>query len=89
MNKYKVDQTKFLIELGKAEEINHIVVFMTGEQAFPEGYAATVHFLWWVYRSHSVTRSTVNNGQGIEILLSLYYKLKGLPLKTLIGSFSE
>jgi hypothetical protein len=41
-----VDQTKFLMQLEKAEEINHIVVFMTGEQPFPEGYAATVHFLW-------------------------------------------
>ncbi|TPX61612.1 hypothetical protein PhCBS80983_g01007 [Powellomyces hirtus] len=37
---------QYIFELEDPESINHIVAFMTGVQAFPPGYAATVHFLW-------------------------------------------
>ncbi|KAJ3415474.1 hypothetical protein HDV05_004916 [Chytridiales sp. JEL 0842] len=45
-NLQQVDVTKYMFELQDAKSINHIVVFLTGQQAFPPGYAATVHFLW-------------------------------------------
>ncbi|WFC97441.1 hypothetical protein MYAM1_000154 [Malassezia yamatoensis] len=42
----QIDATHAVFQLESAEQINHLVVFMTGEQAFPEGYAATVHMMW-------------------------------------------
>ncbi|KAJ3151164.1 hypothetical protein HDU86_006154 [Geranomyces michiganensis] len=36
----------YVFDLEDPESINHIVAFMTGVQAFPPGFAATVHFLW-------------------------------------------
>ncbi|WFD39894.1 uncharacterized protein MJAP1_002876 [Malassezia japonica] len=42
----QIDATHAVFPLENAELINHIVVFMTGEQAFPEGYGATVHLMW-------------------------------------------
>ncbi|KAJ3214655.1 hypothetical protein HDU81_001655, partial [Chytriomyces hyalinus] len=45
LNKQTVDQTKYVFELHDAKAINHIVVFLTGVP-FPQGYGATVHFLW-------------------------------------------
>ncbi|KAJ3400565.1 hypothetical protein HDU80_006845 [Chytriomyces hyalinus] len=44
-NLQQVDQTKYVFELHDAKAINHIVVFLTGVP-FPQGYGATVHFLW-------------------------------------------
>ncbi|KAI8592970.1 hypothetical protein BDZ88DRAFT_391351 [Geranomyces variabilis] len=41
-----LDATKYVFDLEDPESINHIVAFMTGIQAFPPGFAATVHFLW-------------------------------------------
>lgn len=38
--------THLIFSIEDAQSINHISVFMTGQQPFPEGYAATVHFLW-------------------------------------------
>ena len=32
-----VDLNKFLITIQNADDINHVVVFMTGSQPFPEG----------------------------------------------------
>ncbi|KAN0066260.1 hypothetical protein ACQY0O_000354 [Thecaphora frezii] len=42
----QVDATHAIFLLENAQDINHVTVFMTGEQAFPPGYSATVHFLW-------------------------------------------
>ena len=42
----QIDATHAVFQLEHAQLINHIVVFMTGEQAFPEGYGATVHLMW-------------------------------------------
>lgn len=42
----QVDATHAVFVLEAVEQIQHIVVFMTGEQAFPEGYGATVHLMW-------------------------------------------
>ncbi|ORX52537.1 hypothetical protein BCR36DRAFT_582485 [Piromyces finnis] len=42
----QVDSNKYVFELPQAQDINHIVVFMTGTMPFPDGYAATVHFYW-------------------------------------------
>lgn len=41
----QVDASHLVFQLEQAEEINHVTVFMTGETAFPTGYAATVHLL--------------------------------------------
>ncbi|KAI8619075.1 hypothetical protein BC830DRAFT_1105861 [Chytriomyces sp. MP71] len=45
-NLQQVGETKFVFELPDAKSINHIVVFLTGASPFPQGYGATVHFLW-------------------------------------------
>lgn len=42
----QIDATHAVFLLENAEQINHVVVFMTGEQAFPPGYGATVHLQW-------------------------------------------
>jgi hypothetical protein len=42
----QIDETHAVFALEDASSINHIVVFMTGQQAFPAGYAATVHLNW-------------------------------------------
>ncbi|UZJ53158.1 hypothetical protein CBS101457_002478 [Exobasidium rhododendri] len=42
----QIDQTHALFPLEDVSSINHVTVFMTGEQAFPPGYAATVHLNW-------------------------------------------
>jgi len=42
----QIDATHAVFQLEEASHINHLVVFMTGEQAFPEGYGATVHLMW-------------------------------------------
>jgi hypothetical protein len=34
-----VSETQFLTQLNDIENINHIVVYMTGEVPFPEGFA--------------------------------------------------
>ncbi|KAI9345208.1 hypothetical protein BDR26DRAFT_932298 [Obelidium mucronatum] len=48
-NLQQVDQSKYVFELHDATSINHIVVFLLGTTPFPQGYGATVHFLWYVY----------------------------------------
>lgn len=42
----QVDETHAVFQLEQADQINHVVVFMTGSQPFPEGYGATVHLMW-------------------------------------------
>lgn len=42
----QVDETHCVFPLQQASEISHVVVFMTGVQPFPPGYAATVHLCW-------------------------------------------
>ncbi|CAG2179853.1 unnamed protein product [Oppiella nova] len=52
-----VDVNKCLITIQNADDINHVVVFMTGSQPFPEGMAGTVYFSFpdplspptWIY----------------------------------------
>lgn len=44
-NLVQVDSSKYVFELTNAESINHLVIFLAGQQ-FPQGYGATVHFLW-------------------------------------------
>uniref|UniRef100_L7LZI1 Uncharacterized protein n=1 Tax=Rhipicephalus pulchellus TaxID=72859 RepID=L7LZI1_RHIPC len=41
-----VDQTKFLINIPDPDSINHIVVFLTGTQPFPEGFGGSVYFCY-------------------------------------------
>uniref|UniRef100_A0A0V0GBF2 Uncharacterized protein n=1 Tax=Triatoma dimidiata TaxID=72491 RepID=A0A0V0GBF2_TRIDM len=39
-------EKEFLITIPDADNINHIVVFLTGNIAFPDGYAGLVYFSW-------------------------------------------
>lgn len=41
-----VGEKQFLINIPKAENINHVVVFMTGAIPFPEGCGGLVYFRW-------------------------------------------
>ncbi|KAF8960902.1 DUF775-domain-containing protein [Flammula alnicola] len=45
-NLTQVDDTHAYFELPNAGTINHLCVFLMGSVPFPEGYGATVHFLW-------------------------------------------
>ena len=35
----RVSETQFLIQISDINSVNHVVVFMTGEMPFPEGFA--------------------------------------------------
>ncbi|XP_054712745.1 protein OPI10 homolog [Uloborus diversus] len=41
-----IDSTKFATNIVDADNINHIVVFLTGAQPFPEGLGGSVYFSW-------------------------------------------
>ena len=45
-NLQQVDANKYVFVLPDAKSIHHVVVFLTGAQAFQPGLAATVHFGW-------------------------------------------
>ncbi|XP_071440207.1 protein OPI10 homolog isoform X2 [Hetaerina americana] len=42
----QVGETQFVITIPEADNINHIVVFLTGLQQFPAGLAGLVYFSW-------------------------------------------
>jgi hypothetical protein len=39
-------ENEFVIELQNSESINHIVVFLTGVQLFPDGIGGSVYIRW-------------------------------------------
>ena len=41
-----IDSSKFLTNIPDADSINHIVVFLTGAQPFPDGLGGSVYFSW-------------------------------------------
>lgn len=53
----QVDQTHFIINVEDADNVNHVVVFLTGSQPLPDGMSASVYFSWpeplrppsWIY----------------------------------------
>jgi hypothetical protein len=45
----QIDAQKYLFQIHEANQVNHLVVFLTG--TLPEGYGATVHFLWYFYKN--------------------------------------
>lgn len=42
----QLSETQFLITIPDADNINHIVVFLTGTIPFPEGMGGAVYFSW-------------------------------------------
>lgn len=42
----QVAENKFLTVIPEADNVNHIVVFLTGAMPFPEGTAGQVYFSW-------------------------------------------
>ncbi|XP_059622482.1 protein OPI10 homolog [Phlebotomus argentipes] len=42
----QVGESQFLFNISDADNINHIVVFLTGAVALPEGMAGAVYFSW-------------------------------------------
>jgi len=42
----RVDATKFLFSVSDLDNVNHIVVFMTGSEPFPEGFGGAVYLQW-------------------------------------------
>lgn len=41
-----VSETRFVTTVAEADTINHVVVFLTGSQPFPDGYGGAVYFSW-------------------------------------------
>jgi hypothetical protein len=41
-----VDESKVVCNIENADNINHVVVFMTGTTPFPDGYGGAVYFSW-------------------------------------------
>ena len=41
-----VDSLKLFLEIGEANNVQHLCVFMTGSVALPQDAAATLHFSW-------------------------------------------
>ncbi|CAL1284275.1 unnamed protein product [Larinioides sclopetarius] len=41
-----LDNTKFVTNIVDADNVNHLVVFLTGAQPFPDGYGGSVYFSW-------------------------------------------
>ncbi|XP_055703712.1 protein OPI10 homolog [Phlebotomus papatasi] len=56
----QVGQSQFLFNIADADNLNHIVVFLTGTVALPDGMAGAVYFSWpdpsappnWQYLGH-------------------------------------
>ncbi|XP_064106688.1 protein OPI10 homolog [Macrobrachium nipponense] len=42
----QVGETQFLTVIPEADNINHVVVFLTGSQPFPVGLGGSVYFSW-------------------------------------------
>lgn len=42
----QITDTQFLINIPEADNVNHVVVFLTGTTPFPEGMAGAVYFSW-------------------------------------------
>ncbi|XP_014249734.1 protein OPI10 homolog [Cimex lectularius] len=42
----RVGEKQFLITIPEADSINHVVVFLTGAVAFPDGFGGLVYFSW-------------------------------------------
>ncbi|XP_059173031.1 protein OPI10 homolog [Physella acuta] len=43
---HPVSETQFLFNIPEADNINHVVIFMTGQTPFPDGIGAAVYFSW-------------------------------------------
>ncbi|XP_076471444.1 protein Hikeshi-like [Babylonia areolata] len=41
-----VSENQFLFNIPEADNINHVVVFMTGQMPFPDGLGGAVYFSW-------------------------------------------
>lgn len=56
----RIDDAHFVINIPDADSVNHIVVFMTGAEPFPERIGGSVYFSWpnpcgpptWLYLGH-------------------------------------
>lgn len=42
----RITDVQFLINIPEADNVNHVVVFLTGTVPFPEGMAGAVYFSW-------------------------------------------
>ncbi|CAF2508666.1 unnamed protein product [Rotaria sp. Silwood2] len=56
INFQQVSETQFVIPISDVDNVNHLVVFMTGQIPFPENYGGGVYFSWpstegpsWIY----------------------------------------
>ncbi|XP_063988159.1 protein OPI10 homolog isoform X4 [Diachasmimorpha longicaudata] len=45
-NVLRMNDTQFLVTVPDADNVNHIVVFLTGNVPFPEGTGGAVYFSW-------------------------------------------
>ena len=56
----QVSENQFLFNIPEADNINHVVVFMTGQMPFPEGLggAGRYFFLWWLGEGGSLLTYT-------------------------------
>nr|CAG4643488.1 EOG090X0D82 [Ilyocryptus agilis] len=45
-NFQQINATQFVIDIPDADNINHLVVFLTGATPFPDGFGGSVYFSW-------------------------------------------
>lgn len=82
----QINETKFITTILEADNVNHIVVFLTGVMPFPEGTAGQVYFSWpdplappnWQLLGH------ISNNKPSAI-----FKLSGLKKPSEIDNFAN
>ncbi|EIM20261.1 UPF0220-domain-containing protein [Wallemia mellicola CBS 633.66] len=77
----QVDETHFTFTLSKPEELNHVVIFLTGQIAFPEGIGATVHFLFPGYEKGWQLLGKLSNDKPSAI-----FRLRGSAIPSKLSS---
>ncbi|TIB06419.1 hypothetical protein E3P96_00471 [Wallemia ichthyophaga] len=77
----QIDETHFTFSLSKPEELNHVVIFLTGQVAFPDGIGATVHFLFPGYEKGWQLLGKVSNEKPSAI-----FRLRGSAIPSKLSS---
>ncbi|CAF0810749.1 unnamed protein product [Brachionus calyciflorus] len=96
-NFQQVSETQFLIEVHDIENANHIVVYMTGQMPFPEGYGGAVYFCYqsggeqrWIYlgkicnqKPSAIFKISNLKSEGNAVVMTPFGAMGGTPISHL------